>query len=75
MTIDEQIKAVAREIDYRRRLYPVWIEKGKINKLEADYQIEIMEQVLSTLVSVKEKKIDINATIRDEEKIKRGLML
>lgn len=49
MTLTEQIKAVRREIDYRKRLYPKWVEDGKLEQKEADYQIEVMEQVLSTL--------------------------
>ena len=49
VTISEQIKAVRREIDYRRRLYPKWVEAGKITQLEANYQIECMEYVLNSL--------------------------
>ena len=53
-TLSEQIKAVKREIDYRRRLYPKWVSDGKITQLEANYQIECMEQVVCTLLAVQE---------------------
>lgn len=53
-TLSEQIKAVKREIDYRRRLYPKWVQDGKMTQLEANYQIECMEQVGCTLLAVQE---------------------
>ena len=53
-TLSEQIKAVKREIDYRKRLYPKWVSDGKITQLEANYQIECMEQVACTLLAVQE---------------------
>ena len=52
VTISEQIKGVKREIDYRKRLYPKWVDEGKMTKLEADYQIELMEYVANTLQAV-----------------------
>ncbi len=52
VTITEQIKCVRREIDYRKRLYPRWVQDGKITQQEANYQIEAMEYVLNTLQAV-----------------------
>lgn len=52
VTISEQIKCVRREIDYRKRLYPRWVQDGKITQQEANYQIEAMEYVLNTLQAV-----------------------
>lgn len=52
VTISEQIKGVKREIDYRKRLYPKWVDEGKMTKLDADYQIELMEYVANTLQAV-----------------------
>ena len=45
MTLTEQIRAVKREIDYRKRLYPKWVAEGKLEQKEANYQIEVMEYV------------------------------
>lgn len=53
MTIDEQIKGARRELDFRRRLYPNWVANGKITQKEAQYQIEVMEQIICTLEGVK----------------------
>lgn len=52
MTLTEQIRAVKREIDYRKRLYPKWVAEGKLEQKEANYQIEVMEYVLNTLTAL-----------------------
>ena len=52
VTISEQIKCVRREIDYRKRLYPRWVQEGKLTQQEANYQIEAMEYVVNTLQAV-----------------------
>jgi len=52
VTLTEQIKGVRREIDYRKRLYPRWVQDGKMTQQEANYQIELMEYVLNTLQAV-----------------------
>lgn len=59
MTLEEQIKIVKREIEYRKRLYPVWVEKGKMTQLDANYQIDGMECVLNSLVVLHKFEIDI----------------
>lgn len=70
MTINEQIAAIRRELEYRRKLYPRWVEIKKISQKDADYQIEVMEQILCTLITVKD--FIIGVTVRDEEKIKKA---
>lgn len=70
MTINEQIAAIRRELEYRRKLYPRWVEIKKISPKDADYQIEVMEQILCTLITVKD--FIIGTTVRDEEKIKKA---
>lgn len=61
MTLEEQIKIVKREIEYRKRLYPVWVQNGKMTQIEANYQIECMECVLNSLVVLHKFQIDIIA--------------
>lgn len=70
MTINEQIAAIRRELEYRRKLYPRWVEIKKISQKDADYQIEVMEQILCTLITVKD--FIIGTTVRDEEKLKKA---
>jgi hypothetical protein len=38
--------AIARELDYRRRLYPRWIPTGRITQAEADHGIAAFECLL-----------------------------
>lgn len=38
-------KALERELGYRRRVYPRWIEQNRMTKRQADQQIEIFEEI------------------------------
>ena len=71
MTLEEQIKIVKREIDYRKRLYPVWVQNGKMTQLEANYQIDGMECVLNSLMVLHKFQIDIIA--KNEKLIKEAM--
>lgn len=51
MTISEQIKIARQEVDRRKRTYPKFVEAEKITQLEANYQIEVMEQIICTLTA------------------------
>jgi polyhydroxyalkanoate synthesis regulator phasin len=47
--IERQIACVRREIGMRKRVYPGWVQRGKMTQEEADRQIEVMEAVQATL--------------------------
>lgn len=49
ITLDAQVKEIEREIALRRRVYPRWIEAGKLSQTAADRQIAVMEAVAATL--------------------------
>ena len=55
VTIEEQIKAVEREINMRRRVYPRWVENKRMSQEKADKEIKAMEAVLETLKKVQQK--------------------
>lgn len=55
-TLDEQIICVEREIRLRERVYPMWIEQGRMKLDRAEREIEVMKAVARTLHSVAEKK-------------------
>jgi hypothetical protein len=57
--LDAQIAAVNREIAMRKRVYPRWIETGRMKQAEADHQIAAMQAVLATLMRTR-----ANAPIR-----------
>lgn len=45
ITLDDMKKEVVREIGMRQKVYPGWIENGKISKQTADYRILVLEAV------------------------------
>jgi hypothetical protein len=53
-SLDEQITAVEREIGFRLRVYPRRVAERKMKQDTADYQIEAMRAVLSTLLFVRD---------------------
>ena len=55
MTIEDQIKAVEREISMRRRVYPRWVENKRMSQEKADKEIATMEAVLETLKEVQKQ--------------------
>lgn len=55
VTIEEQIKAVEREIGMRRRVYPNWVASKRMSQEKADKEIAAMEAVLETLKEVQKQ--------------------
>jgi hypothetical protein len=49
ITIDEQLKCVEREIGMRKRVYPRWVEGGRMTQVKADSEMKSMEAVADTL--------------------------
>jgi len=54
--LSDQIACVTRELGMRRRVYPKWIESGRMKQDEADREIARMEAVLATLQGLAEKE-------------------
>lgn len=48
-TITEQILEVERELDTRKRVYPKWVNDGRITQTEADCRVACLQAVLETL--------------------------
>lgn len=57
-TLEEQIAEVEREIEMRRRVYPLRVSEKKMGQRRADLQLERMESVLKTLRTVKRLKLE-----------------
>ena len=51
MSIEQQIACVEREVKMRHRVYPRWVEAGRMTQKKADEEIAAMEAVLVTLRS------------------------
>lgn len=54
--INQQVKAVEREIKFREFVYPNRVRARKMKLIEADFQIDIMKKVLQTLKEVAANK-------------------
>lgn len=62
--LSRQIAAVRHEITMRRRLYPRWVQNGRMTQLQADAGIEAMQAVQATLEAL---------FVEQETKIQPGL--
>lgn len=56
-TLDEQIAEVERELEMRRRLYPLRVSEKKMGQQRADLQLGRMEAVLKTLRTMRKLEI------------------
>jgi hypothetical protein len=54
-TIDQQITCIRRELALRLRVYPKWVEAGKMKQAEADKELAYMQAVHDTLTELKKK--------------------
>lgn len=54
MDLNEQIKAVEREIGMRARVYPAWVRGGKMSQAKADHETAAMQAVLKTLQQLRD---------------------
>ena len=53
ITLEDQIAAVAREIAFRERLYPRWVDQKKLTQKTADMEIARMKAVRDTLITLR----------------------
>ena len=57
ITLEQQIKGAERELAMRQRFYKKAVEQGRMELVEAEYEIELMEAILNTLKTVKEPNL------------------
>lgn len=53
--IEDQVKAIEREIGYRARVYPRLVQSGRMTANDARKQTLTMQAVLETLQGIAEK--------------------
>ena len=46
-TTEQKIKALKREISYRKEVYPKLTKSGKMTKEQAEHEIAVMQEILS----------------------------
>jgi hypothetical protein len=47
VTRAEKIACLRRELGYRRRMYPLWVERRKMKQDVADRELRVMEAILA----------------------------
>jgi len=52
----DQVACVERELTMRRRVYPRWVDAGKMTKAKADAEIRTMTAVLETLRGLEQRE-------------------
>lgn len=68
ITLEDMKREVEREIKVRQRVYPNWIEQGKISKTCADYRILVLEAVAIQIeLLIHEKSPQRNLFERSDE--------
>lgn len=45
ITTEDKLKEITREIKMRQRLYPRWVDAGKMSKEKANHALMIMQAV------------------------------
>lgn len=53
--LKDQIACIKREISMRQRVYPRWVEAGRMKQAKAEAEIRTMQAVLATLKSLEQK--------------------
>jgi hypothetical protein len=54
--MDDLIKCAIREAGMRKRVYPKWVSDGRMNQVEADWQLECMEAIVQKLKEIAGRK-------------------
>jgi len=52
-----QLRCVSREIAMREKVYPKWVEQGRMKQDKADQEIACMKAVQSTLIALMEPNV------------------
>jgi hypothetical protein len=55
----QKLKAIRREIKFRRRCYPSWVSKGTMAQVEADYQLAVFVAIESDYAAKVDEQIRI----------------
>jgi predicted XRE-type DNA-binding protein len=54
ITYSDQEDCARRELAFRRRLYPRWVQQKKLSQAEADREIEVMSSIVDVFAKCRE---------------------
>lgn len=64
-TYDEVLKELEREIKMRLRVYPDWLNRGRISQKDADHRLECMQEAYKILTENRPKTFRNGQIIMD----------
>lgn len=53
-TLEQMVVCARREFNLRKKVYPKWVEGGRMTEIQARHEIECMESIYYTLFRLKE---------------------
>ncbi len=56
VSLRDQLRAAERELAYRRRVYPRWVDAGKLDNAKAQHEIAAMTAIVKTLMNCIERE-------------------
>ena len=64
ITLAEQIAEAQRELVLRKRCYPAWVQRGKLDPGDAQYQLLVQEEIVRTLcrLDAEQRQLSLFAT-------------
>ena len=68
VSLEDQIKCVAREIALRKSCYPKWVQSRRMTEKLADWELDAMRAVMQTLKAAYAEKL-----LQDEHEPPRQL--
>ena len=58
ITLDDQLRAIGRELGLRRAKYPQWVKRGQISQQTAQHELACLSAVYKTLKDLKHSQQD-----------------
>jgi hypothetical protein len=58
--LSEQLVEAERELALRRKLYPQWVQSGRLDPRKAQYQLACMEAITLTLTRLFTKDVQLS---------------
>lgn len=55
-SLEAQLRCVQREIEKREKLYPRWVQEGRMNEHQMHWELNCMRAVLKTLLSLAQEQ-------------------
>lgn len=55
-SIADLVECAKRELALRQRVYPKWVESGRLDARKADHEVECMQHIVSRLEKIRDEE-------------------